>query len=903
MISRIQGMKLQRIPSEQGSILIGAIALAVLVSVAVSLAIRSSQIKIREVRDKEANIEARLAMDSAAARIITLFDTELETGPVNSQNSYTVDLTTFNSWFLAPGQTLAIKSGKYTVAFNENDVIGENKAIDVATMAASAPSKDAQDPLFPDMAMSRETYTIKITARAQADSGMPSFQGMYTFQIRAIPVTEWTLFNPGSLRERVTLTRAGNDTHNKAYAYIGTKDPAGQLSAAGTAAAALEASASDPNIRFWRASRQTGLSSAKFPNAASMGLNMLKPIDLSSVPSKAVMGEYGKLRSSTETEASEQDIGRLWTIYENNANTAGCPGFPSTYYTNVTISGQNPLNELNAGVTEWAVLDLGNYLTECPAGGNILVPLPRLAGIPLPILVTNAAFLCDSNVQVGITFPPALKVFIASDVNTNGARVQLVGNIGFISPTNDVLSQTNFVVSQRRLVTPYVTNQLQSTTSRAVAVDIPRGNFDQTSKDYVALEQALRTWANEIQQDLVTRPSSPYYNTCNDFLSLLDIYQLNSTVTPNVASVTDYATNMTVNFYTNTTRIYNFLGAYSEALCNAGTKNAVANLYSPQTNSIPDPPPIDTLVLMPGFDNVVSLSTTNTTTINSPFTHPEIAEVSSYLPPAGESRRTGTLVQWSPVSTVGAIQVATAANINTKPFARAYFSIVTNYWESYEEMRYPFVPNPDDSILFVSSEGPLFRNIEASEQTGGQSWQDFMFNQWVSHLGVGRTPLTTGNVFRFDADGNENPDHTGGWKRESIETSRDNLEANLAITPLTHADITNAVYFAEQFVNRTVQFNYETYGWTLDCNATPTTAPIVNARLVVENGIRQLQDLPITGLVVNGQVTYSHGIQNVFSQGSHIGNYTVQYAPSVIPTTNKDRVFDIRIARIETSRL
>ena len=49
-------------------------ALAVIIAVAASLAIRGSQHKISESRAKEANIEAKLALDSAASRLLSHLD-------------------------------------------------------------------------------------------------------------------------------------------------------------------------------------------------------------------------------------------------------------------------------------------------------------------------------------------------------------------------------------------------------------------------------------------------------------------------------------------------------------------------------------------------------------------------------------------------------------------------------------------------------------------------------------------------------------------------------------------------------------------------------------------------------------------------------------------------------------
>ena len=65
--------------NNRGYILVGALALAVMVAVAASMAILSSQQKVDEERNKEANINARLAMDSQASRILTLIDRGMET--------------------------------------------------------------------------------------------------------------------------------------------------------------------------------------------------------------------------------------------------------------------------------------------------------------------------------------------------------------------------------------------------------------------------------------------------------------------------------------------------------------------------------------------------------------------------------------------------------------------------------------------------------------------------------------------------------------------------------------------------------------------------------------------------------------------------------------------------------
>jgi len=147
----------RRSSSPQAFALVGALVLAVLVCVAASLAIHSAQHRLSEARAKEANIEARLALDSAASRVLSQLDRVFET-----KGAYGgADL---QQWL--QGQAPSV-SGPYTVTLSvTNDALPEDDTISTRDVAANGLSKNPMDPLFPDFWMDQTNFYIDITARA-----------------------------------------------------------------------------------------------------------------------------------------------------------------------------------------------------------------------------------------------------------------------------------------------------------------------------------------------------------------------------------------------------------------------------------------------------------------------------------------------------------------------------------------------------------------------------------------------------------------------------------------------------------------------------------------------------------------------------------------------------------------
>ena len=132
--------------------------LAVMVCVAASLAIRSSQHRVLEARAKEGNIEARLALDSAASRILSQLDRVFGIKGAYGRG----DLL---QWLAAQQPSV---SGPYSVTLSTtNDVVPEDKTVSTRELAAVGLSKSTFDPLYPDFWMGQTNYSIDITARAR----------------------------------------------------------------------------------------------------------------------------------------------------------------------------------------------------------------------------------------------------------------------------------------------------------------------------------------------------------------------------------------------------------------------------------------------------------------------------------------------------------------------------------------------------------------------------------------------------------------------------------------------------------------------------------------------------------------------------------------------------------------
>lgn len=157
---------------------------------------------------------------------------------------------------------------------------------------------------------------------------------------------------------------------------------------------------------------------------------------------------------------------------------------------------------------------------------------------------------------------------------------------------------------------------------------------------------------------------------------------------------------------------------------------------------------------------------------------------------------------------------------------------------------------------------------------------------------------------RYDAAGNWNPENVGGWKSTTYCLLREQDE----ITPAdnrsdTDIQLVDPVLYNATFVQRTIQFNYQTLGWTkTNAPALPGPAPVFNGRLVVEDGIKRPAGLAPAGLVINGQLTYSHRIKWLTATDPLITQFSVNRNPATMPQ-GPDRVYDIRISHVELNRL
>ena len=343
-------MTIRSSQTQHGFALVGALVLAVMVCVAASLAIRSSQHRILEARAKEGNIEARLALDSAASRILSQLDRVFEIkGAYGRQD--------LQQW-LEMQQPSA--SGPYSVTLSAtNDVVPEDKIVSTRTLAAAGLSKNTLDPLYPDFWMGQTNFSIDITARARRQ-GYPDFRARYGFRIRAVPVTEWAVFNPGRHREMVQLARDVSDTgHQAVHAYVGVVYSGG-FSSGGTPASVTDASVSAANRRLWRTSGSAG-GVAKYPNAASQGALSFKGDYPDYEPQWGSYELWGGLRDSSDSVVNNEVAGQ----YDDFLRTQDwSPDWVTPSFQPLQISHNNPLYDPNgqhAG-DYVAVLNLADYL-------------------------------------------------------------------------------------------------------------------------------------------------------------------------------------------------------------------------------------------------------------------------------------------------------------------------------------------------------------------------------------------------------------------------------------------------------------------------------------------------------------------------------------------------------------
>jgi hypothetical protein len=213
--------------------------------------------------------------------------------------------------------------------------------------------------------------------------------------------------------------------------------------------------------------------------------------------------------------------------------------------------------------------------------------------------------------------------------------------------------------------------------------------------------------------------------------------------------------------------------------------------------------------------------------------------------------------------------------------------------------------------ICLGTNGPALSSVDPSEMHPlGGTWRDYLWLNWSNginyepYLGLQIRDGQSANSDRYDASGNWNPNNFGAWKSTTCSALQEQYEA----TPTDNrsdADIQldDPIFYNNTFVQRTIQFNYQTLGWTkTNAPAPPEPAPVFNGRLVVEDGIKRPPGLLPAGLVINGQLTYSHRIKWFSVTDPRITQFTVNRNPTTIPP-GPDRVYDIRISHVELNRL
>ncbi len=884
--------------SQHGFALVGAMVLAVMVCVAASIAIRSSQHRILEARAKEGNIEARLALDSAASRILSHLDRVWEVKGAYGRQE-------LQGW-LQTQQPSA--SGPYAVTLS-NDVIPEDKTLSARALAAAGLSKNTLDPLYPDFWMGQTNYSIDITARARRP-GYPDFRARYNFRVRAVPVTEWAVFNPGRHRENVQLTRDVSDSgHQAVHAFLGVRYSGG-FSSAGEPLSLIDASTSAPNRRLWRTSGQiVGRGVAKHPNAASQGALAFKGDYPDYEPQWGIYELWGSLRDPDGSTVNNEVAAQ----YDDFLRTQDwSPDWISPSYQPLQISRNNPLFDAGSEVAGdyVAVLNLAGYLSERSARSLHAIPTPYLGGLPIPtIVVTNAEVLAGTGVPLNLTFPPSVRVFFTGDVNTNLARLKVEGNVGFVPKNTDVLAISNFA---QRIIAPaiFTTNESRVVTRADITLDATNQFFVEHQR-YALLHQDLYQWASNIQARVLSDPASPLHLPSaadeNYFLDYLAISNLNSTVKPRVSILADTATNRVESIYTNVIRRYNYAGVYEQSVCGMLNREQTTALDT----TLVDEHLTSALAGIPGTFVLSGLEIiTNQTEIVRTFTQEQISQYHSVLPAfAGQYAIAAQLIGWAPTNLPVPFPQLTEANIHTVPYAKAFITIRTNYAERYREQVNLFQPTSER--ISIGTNGPTLTSVELAEPHPlGGTWRDYLWMNWSNgvsaapYLGMQIRGGQAANSERYDAAGNWNPDNVGAWKSTTFDVRQEQNE----IAPADNrsdADIQLAdpAFYNATFAERTIQFNYQTLGWTkTNAPALPGPAPMFNGRLVVEDGIKRPAGLAPSGLVINGQLTYSHRIKWLPVRDPIIMQFSVNRNPATFPQ-GPDRVYDIRISHVELNRL
>ena len=276
---------------------------------------------------------------------------------------------------------------------------------------------------------------------------------------------------------------------------------------------------------------------------------------------------------------------------------------------------------------------------------------------------------------------------------------------------------------------------------------------------------------------------------------------------------------------------YNYAGFYEEQVCGLGDAEQMTALDAIWVDDyMPNP-----VSAIPGNFVLSALQViTNQTQIVQPFTQDPIPQLNSLLPALTGSYAIGALlIEWTPTNLPVPFPQVTEANIQTLPFAKAFISIRTNYVEKYREAIDLFQATGDR--ISLGTNGPALSSVDPSEMHPlGGTWRDYLWLNWSNginyepYLGLQIRDGQSANSDRYDASGNWNPNNFGAWKSTTCSALQEQYEA----TPTDNrsdADIQLAdpIFYNNTFVQRTIQFNYQTLGWTkTNAPAPPEPAPV-----------------------------------------------------------------------------
>lgn len=994
-------------PKQGGYILIGALALAVIIAVGVSMAIRGSQQKMAEARAKEANIQAKLVMDSSISRLITYLDRSLERDGEMSAAKVMDWIST--AGFVTSGSSSS--NTAYIVQFSANPTTGitpVNTSADLSLYSLCQNDlrpKNAADPLFPDFRMNKMDFQVQVVATSLNTNKYPSFTGTYTLQIRAIPETEWAYFDPGSLAGpsvTLSLDNTINRTtdQNQVHAYIGQIQD-GTINAYGAPLAQIEAFNSPINSRFWRGYQPSTPNfsyggNSKWANSSSVGLSTFagtalydNTANITPPSSDAALEVWGTsyVIGQSNNVATEDTLDQYSGAINNSVGNYTANAIPAlrgttvgpivnqygqNYYNLITIPPGNPFYDLSGGSGQVAVMDLHAFLVAQKSqvgyipGGSIIVPTPNLAQAQA-IWVTNCSDVGAPNEEVNITFPPSIRVFFGDDVNTahpgTPTRLKVEGNLGFTPAfTNiNILEITNYTGNPRIQSSVTSVDTFETLQRSDLPIDFANDPNLATGVRYdpgltagdpasVALFQKLKAWANTQKATLLNQipnssgeiwdmyvfPQVEGLNQYYDTSALNPGQDMPGTVVPIPIVTTDVATNMPTGISTNLITQFNYIGVADKVV---NCSNAVAGWYG-LSQDFQDQYTDPKVQNWKAQDFVTSVTNYDTSITSSGFTVDLIKEYDALLPSTvgtiASYLKVAAVVAWNPEwpnnqdhstypfdVSLDAINdlnyfrtnnaVANPAAINKMPFAIAWMTgESTNNVDSFQELLTPVTVN--GATAFQTNAITLSAISSADMYDNETTWKDFIYSNWVSYIGdLTLTPdATLGlNNDRYDMNGAlvTQPDNDyGSWKGVTTILSKGTVSMNADLSskiaiPSLNGDL---ITLPNEFTYRQVAFHFMTLGWTKTNIVTVAgPAPLFNGRMIAEDGIKQLGNLVPTNQVINGQLTLTHRIKSKYltpAVENKLLQFGVNYNRNTQPAQGAERLYDIRISRVDISR-